>query len=109
MSKKLYVWVGLIPIGLSLIMAVIILTAFKALPPKLPLFYSLPWGNGQLATQQQFLIIPANIIFITFLNMVIFWQLHPSQLFLKRVLLISSIAVSLILVITFIKIILLFA
>jgi len=81
---------------------------FKFLPPKLPLFYSVAWGNGQLATHQQFLIIPASISLITLLNLVISWQLHPSQSFFKKVLLISSIIVSVILVTTFIKIILMF-
>lgn len=108
MSKKLYVWIGLSPLVLSLVLAVIILALFKALPEKLPLFYSLPWGEGQLATRNQFLIIPASIALITLLNFVVSWQLHPAQFFFKKALLSSSIIISLILAVAFIKIIFLF-
>ncbi|OGE29475.1 hypothetical protein A2867_00710 [Candidatus Daviesbacteria bacterium RIFCSPHIGHO2_01_FULL_40_11] len=106
MSKKLHLWLILSPLILSLVITVIIATVLKFLPPRLPLFYSLPWGDGQLATHQQFLIIPASITLITLLNLVVSWQLHPSQYFFKKVLLTSSAIVSLILTITFIEMIL---
>src|SRR3989344_9257912 len=107
-TNKFGFWIGLSPLILSLSVTVSIVTALEFLPPRLPLFYSLSWGNGQLATHQQFLIIPATITLITLLNLVISWQLHPSQSFFKKVLLTSSIIVSVILVTTFIKIILMF-
>lgn len=108
MSQKLFFWIGLSPLIISLIITIIILTLFKFLPPKLPLFYSLPWGEGQLATSEQFLIIPASISAVALLNLIIFGQLHNQQYFFKKVLLLSSIAVTIILIITFIKIILMF-
>lgn len=106
MFKKLQFWTIALPLLLSLLITVLIFTAFKLLPGRLPLFYSLPWGDNQLATHQQFLIIPASIGAVAFFNLIISWQLHPSQVFFKRTLLISSVALSLILTITFIKIIL---
>lgn len=106
MSNKLHFWVGLFPFILSLMITLTIFTTLGFLPTRLPLFYSLPWGDRQLATHQQFLIIPASISLIALLNLIISWQLHPSQSFFKKVLLGSSIVVSLILTITFIKIIL---
>lgn len=108
MSNKLYLWIGLSPLFISLIITVIIFTLFKFLPPKLPLFYSLPWGEGQLATPQQFLVIPASISIVALLNLIISGQLHEQQYFFKKVLLLSSGAVTIILTITFIKIILMF-
>lgn len=108
MSHKSYVWLGLAPLFISLIITVIILTLFKFLPPKLPLFYSLPWGEGQLATPQQFLVIPASISIVAFLNLIISGQLHEQQHFFKKVLLLSSGAVTIILTITFIKIVSMF-
>ena len=105
-ANKFDLWIGLSPLILSLSVTVSIVTALEFLPPRLPLFYSLSWGNGQLATHQQFLIIPASITLITLLNLVISWQLHPSQSFFKKVLLTSSVVVSLILTITFIEMIL---
>lgn len=108
MFNKLQFQISIPILILSLVMTAVIMILFKFLPPKLPLFYSIAWGNGQLATQKQFLIIPASISLITILNLVISRQLHPSQSFFKKVLLISSIVASVILITTFIKIILMF-
>lgn len=107
-SQKLFVWINFLPLILSLLMTLTTIILIRFLPPKLPLFYSLPWGDGQLATHQQFFIIPASIALITLLNVVISWQLHSQQIFFKKVLLFSSLIVSLILTITFIKIVLIF-
>lgn len=106
MFNRLHLWIGLCLLILSLSIALTVATILKFLPPRLPLFYSLPWGDGQLATHQQFLIIPASIALIALLNLVLSWQLHPSQSFFKKVLIFSSVVVSLILTIAFIKIVL---
>ena len=101
-------WLNLFPVFSALILSVLVLILFKFLPTKLPLFYSLTWGDGQLVTHQQFLIIPAVITLITLLNLSFSWQLHPSQLFFKKILLFSSLIISLIFIITFIKIVFIF-
>lgn len=106
MSNKLHLWIGLAILILSLSIAAVIITTFRFLPSRLPLFYSLPWGEAQLATHQQFLVIPASISAVALLNLLVAWQLHPSQSFFKKALLISSVAVSLILTVAFIKVIL---
>lgn len=106
MFNKPYIWLILSPLILSLVITLAIVTILRFLPARLPLFYSASWGDGQLATHQQFLIIPSSIILITLLNLIISWQLHPSQSFLKKVLLLSPLIISLILTVTFIKIIL---
>lgn len=108
LSQKYFMWINFSPLILSLLIILTTIILLRFLPPKLPLFYSLPWGDGQLATHQQFLIIPASIALITLLNIIISWQLHPQQIFFKKVLLFSSLIVSLILTITFIKIVLIF-
>ena len=100
--------IGLIPLLLSFSLALLTLGLINFLPPKLPLYYSLPWGDSQLVAYQQLLIIPASISLITLLNLLISWQLHPSQLFFKKILLIASLLISLVLTITFLKIILIF-
>lgn len=108
MYKKLSFWVHLSPFIISLIITIIIFVAFKFLPNRLPFFYSLPWGDSQLANSQQFLIIPASISLIMLFNLIISWQLHPAQSFFKHILLVSSITVTLILTVAFAKIILMF-
>lgn len=87
-----------------------IFTAFfpAILPHRLPLFYSLPWGEKQIATPQQFFIIPAIIILISLANLIISRQLYSTQVFFKKILQIASLVSSIILTITFIKIVLIF-
>ena len=107
-TDPLHLWLSLSPLGLALLLTLAIFSLLKFLPSRLPLFYSLPWGDGQLATEQQFLIIPAIISLVTLGNLTISWQLHPSQMFFKKILLFSSLIISLILTITFIKVVLIF-
>ncbi len=107
-SKKVILWLSLLPLLLSLGLTIFILLSTKILPPKLPLFYSLPWGDKQLASQQQLLIIPSSIILIALFNLVISWQLHLNLSFFKKILLLASLLISLILTITLIKIVLIF-
>lgn len=97
-----------IPLFLSLFISLFIAFSAKFLPPKLPLFYSLPWGETQLVNHSQLLIIPAIISLVTLCNLIISWQLHPTQTLSKNILLFSSLLISLILTITFIKIVLIF-
>lgn len=101
-------FLGILPIILSLLISVTILLMGQFLPSKLPLFYSLPWGEDQLATLWQFLIIPSVLICISLINLMIYWQLHQSQKLLKEILVVTTLICSLILFITFIKIILIF-
>lgn len=106
--SRIYFWASVSPGVISLVFVLIILIFFKDLPAKLPLFYSLSWGNQQLATHQQFLIIPATLAAITIINLGISWQLHPKQKFFKKILLLNPLIINLILGLTFIKIILIF-
>ena len=106
--KTVNFWIASTPILIALLISLFIAFSTKFLPPKLPLFYSLPWGEQQLAQNQQLLIIPAIMALIALCNLLISWQLHPQQTFFKKILLFSSILVSLILTITFLKIVLIF-
>lgn len=99
---------NLFPFFLSLLIAVVVAVFPFILPHKLPLFYSLSWGENQVASSQQFFIIPAIIVLISLVNLSIYAQLHSTQIFFKRILQIASLISSIILLITFIKIILIF-
>lgn len=96
------------PLLLSIILGFCIAFFPFILPYKLPLFYSLSWGESQIASPQQFFIIPAIIILISLINLSICAQLHPTQTFFKKILLIASLVTSVILTITIIKIVLIF-
>jgi|SRR3989344_2860221 len=107
-KNGLYFWIGLLPILVSLFITLFILIFFRFMPPKLPLFYSLPWGEAQLGSHSQFLIIPATIVLINLINLMIFWQLHNSQSFFKKMLVLASLTITVIFIITFLKIFLVF-
>ena len=93
---------------ISLILVMLILFLPNFLPNKLPLFYSLRWGESQLASKEQFLILPAISLGITLVNLLIIRQLHSQQVLLKQILQITTLLCSLILVVTLVKIILIF-
>lgn|SRR3989344_2034901 len=96
------------PISISLFLLFLILLLPKFLPPKLPLFYSLPWGDKQLGSINQFLIIPAVILIINLVNLLIIRQLHPQQVLFKTILFFASIFLSLILLITVLRVVMIF-
>jgi len=104
----LHSWITTTPILLALFITLFIAIFANFLPPKIPLFYSLPWGDSQLGSKEQLLILPAIIVLITLSNLIISWQLHSSQIFFKKILIFSSVLISLILTITFFKIVLIF-
>ncbi len=87
---------------------VFIFINFFRLPSKVPLFYSLNWGQEQLAQKEQILILPmlAGLVFL--LNLIISWHLHKSQTVLKRIIGLSSAMISFVILLTCIKIILIF-
>ncbi len=101
-------YLGLIPILSTIAASVAIYFLASFLPKKLPLFYSLPWGEGQLVTLSQFLIIPALVSALALFNLLVFWQLKSSQNFLKQILIYSTLLSTAVLMLSFIKIILIF-
>lgn len=81
---------------------------YSQLPDKLPLFYSLPWGKSQLASKEQIFILPAVLVLTTLINFLFSSQIHPAQLIFKRTLALSVIFIDLLLLITAIRIVLIF-
>lgn len=81
---------------------------YERLPSKLPLFYSLPWGEGQLVPIFEIIILPSITIVITLSNLLVSWHLHESQFLLKRMISLFSASLSLLLTLAAIRIIWLF-
>lgn len=75
------------------------------LPSQIPLFYSLPWGEAQLSSLGQFIILPTVILLTGIINLFISWHLHDSQIVLKRILNMSTALVAVLVTITALKII----
>lgn len=107
-SQKKYFYLSLPSIITSLILALVIFLFFKYLPTKMPLFYSLSWGEPQLVTHTQFYIIPASILLIALINLIILWKLPPIFNFFKKILIFSTIVTTIILTVTFVKVVLIY-
>ncbi len=101
-------WIGLSPLLPALLISMVVLFLFKSLPDKLPLFYSFTWGPNQLASHREFFLLPLTVAVITLVNLFLSRQLHQSQYFFKLILTATSLMISLILTITFVKIVLIF-
>lgn len=98
--------------GISLLITILILgsvwVSYQYLPDQIPLYYSLPWGDRQLATLNQFIVLPALSFAIIIINSLISWQLHKSQYILKRVIAASTLIFSILFFIATLKIIYIF-
>lgn len=107
-NKDRLILLNFIPLSLGITLTILLLIFNGALPQIIPLFYSRSWGQQQLGSLYQLLILPALIVCITLINLIIYWQLHESQTLLKKSLLFTSLVSSLVLAISFFKIILIF-
>ncbi len=98
----------LVSIVITIIVVIFItshfLIIYNYLPDRLPLFYSLPWGGSELATKQQFFLLPIILVLTCLINSLIASQLHAAQFVLKRILVLSLIIIDVIILITAVKI-----
>lgn len=108
MFNKLHNWIIFFPLILASLISLLLLLLLRFLPTVVPLFYSKPWGDKQLAPKRDLFIIPSLIAVMTLLNFLITRQLHQQQSFYKNALMTTSMIISLILAITFIKIVFIF-
>lgn len=74
-------------------------------PPEVPLFYSRPWGEEQLAHSGFLWFLPLGALFITFLNLSLAAFLIERLPFLARILVWSTSLISLLVSITIFKIV----
>lgn len=98
-------WFTCTSVLLSLLVVFLWAYQYPNLPSQLPLFYSLTWGEKQLVSLNQFVLLPGIILIITVVNLLISWHLHSSQLLLKRMLSINSALIALLVTVVAIKII----
>ena len=78
----LFFWLGQI---------LVIVSAWRFLPPKLPLFYSRPWGEEQLTTPIGLFLLPLLSLAVLVLNLIL--TSFSSKENLPRQILMSAVAV----------------
>lgn len=101
-------WWGLIPILAILFSLLSIFFLSPFLPPKLPLFFSLTWGDSELVDKTQLLIIPASLAALMLFNLIIYWRLSENQLLLRKILIFTGLVTTAIIMVSFARMILIF-
>lgn len=78
---------------------------FNDLPPQVPLYYSLPWGESQLASTSALFLLPTLSIAIVLINHLFAISFSKNIILLSRLLLVISLVISFFSLITLIKIV----
>lgn len=106
----------ILTLTMTFLSLVVILLTFKSLPPDIPLFYSLPWGEGQLTNKvflfaipiSTFLIFTFNLVFLRVFKIEKTEDNERTLEYINEALVFVSFLVSLINLITVVKIVRLF-
>jgi hypothetical protein len=98
---------NLVRIVFSLIILMIILAAlvYHHLPPQIPLFYSQPWGENQLADKTWLWLLPSVSLVFTLINLRLSSHSLNDENFLSQSLMWSSLLVVVLAMISFLEII----
>ena len=78
---------------------------FTNLPSQVPLYYSLPWGETQLASASALFLLPTFSLAILLINNLFSISLSSTNSLLARILIFTSLAVSFFFFITLVKIV----
>lgn len=100
LPSKGYIYVSIVLVVLPIL---VVIVSRNSLPPLVPLFYGNPVGEDQLTSTWGLLIAPGAATALTLFNM--FLALAVSEIFLKKILVLSSFLISLLTAVTLFKII----
>jgi hypothetical protein len=89
----------LIALIIALIMFGIIGAIYIKLPPNIPLYFTLPWGEARLAAKLSILLLPVTTIFIIIFNISLGRVASKLSPLLPRSLAVASLVISLMMMI----------
>jgi hypothetical protein len=78
---------------------------FSSLPPEVPLYYSLPWGQSQLSSASSLFILPTISLVLLLINHLFAISLAKTSILLSRLLVVVSLIFSLLSLITILQIV----
>lgn len=81
-------------LGITIIMIVVISVMYLKLPDNLPLYFSLPWGEGRLAPRIAMFLLPVITILFLLLNILLGRLASKLSPLLPRVLAVASLVVA---------------
>jgi hypothetical protein len=88
-----------------LLQVAVLVWKFGDLPSQVPLYYSLPWGESQLASASSLFLLPTFSIFLLFINHLFAITFSKKIPLLSRLLISMSLVVSLFSLITLLQIV----
>ena len=83
----------------------VLIWRFTNLPSQVPLYYSLPWGETQLASASALFLLPTFSLVILLINNLFSISLAATNTLLSRLLIFASLAVSFFFLVTLVKIV----
>jgi hypothetical protein len=92
---------SLLFIAIQIVLGLVLVTK---LPPEVPLFYSRPWGERQLASPFLLFLLPVVSILVLFVNSLLATTVFKKEPLVSRLMLIFSTVISFLCLVTFIKI-----
>ncbi len=82
-----------------------LLLSYRSLPPVVPIFNQLPWGNARLAAKQ-FVFLPIILAFVVgLINLTMSFYIYKAIPLLQRILYMTALLVSLLVFIFIVKIV----
>lgn len=94
-------------LGTLIFSLMLVLLTLKRLPPQIPLYYSLPWGDEQLTTPLLLFLLPLGCLFFGFLNLFLAVLSFGSKPLAARILVWFNVVFTLLAALTLFRIIML--
>ncbi len=101
LNSKFFRW-NLVFVAIQLF---VLIWQFSNLPQQVPLYYSLPWGESQLVSASTLFIIPTLSIVLFLVNHLFAIGFSQKNILLSKLLIFTSLIISLFFLITLLKII----
>lgn len=103
-SNWLIALVNRITLAITIIGIAVLLFRYQTLPPKIPLWYSQPWGNDQLAHPLWIFILPLGSIMLYVINAAVAIYFLSEYLVFAQIAFLTSLVVSVLSFIALVKI-----
>lgn len=87
-------WGILLSLLIEITTLILVFVSWQKLPPLVPLFYSLPWGEEQLTTPLTLLLFILSGLGISFLNIVLAYIIAPKSKFFSHIVLANNVIVT---------------
>lgn len=78
---------------------------FGSLPPQIPLFYSLPWGEDQLVDFWFILLLPILLHIFFFLNIYLYNKFFFPDHMIRRMVMVTNISLTAVITVIFLRVI----